>query len=29
VVAPWPGGPIEAEVAPPIIYDPEGARREG
>jgi sarcosine oxidase, subunit alpha len=29
VVAPWPGGPIEAEVTPPTSYDPEGARRDG
>ena len=29
VVAATTDGPIEAEVAAPVFYDPEGARRDG
>ena len=29
VFAPLPGGTISAEIAPPVFYDAEGARRDG
>jgi sarcosine oxidase subunit alpha len=29
VFAPLPGGPISAEIVPPVFYDPEGSRRDG
>jgi sarcosine oxidase subunit alpha len=29
VHAPLPGGPISAEIVPPVFYDPEGTRRDG
>jgi sarcosine oxidase subunit alpha len=29
VYAPLPGGTIAASVTSPVLYDPEGARRDG